>query len=280
MKLLKTVCLFILLMPFIFSCEASNKLVWENVFFEINTVKSTRTEFIHGENICFKFAEVKGFQSNNDNVFPGLSILVLNSKNDTVHFVEDDFCNLTEGIPLKSLNLKACINAVHDPNCEQYTVRIKIWDKLSSKSRDFSMPFTVDPNRLLEIVQHNLTFSDIYLWNQTKGYMIVENQIFDENQNVFIMDGLSGFKIEENKVFPLIEMEVLDSLGGIVIKSENILGKLANVGVEPEILRQKIPLALSFDHVEFSNPCLLKVKITDLRSKENIIEVSGVLNIK
>ncbi len=256
----------------------NNGLSAESIVMEINEEAQITNTFPFGDKIKFIFEDVKGLKEYDKKVFPGISILILENKKDTI-LKKDDLLTDDEGIDIPRLRLSAHFQAIMTNNRNNnYEVHIKIWDKKGDGVLHYRHPFSVIPNKELLINNQNLTFESIYLWNDSKKSIITKN-IHSSDKPIILIDGLSGLTAENNHVFPAIFVEIEDNNGKKLVYEENVMSEVAQTDLDPEALKNgQIPVSLSIKSAEISNPCKLRLKISDLKS-DNYIQVESELEI-
>jgi len=120
----------------------------DEIYIIVNdTIKNTN-EFGQGDELAIGFGDVVGLKKDdNGNVFPGLSLVLIDGKTDTLLEEKDLLASIDEeGTNLSPLELSASI-ALHIPvkTEKDYHVHIKIWDKKGEGTFVYELPFSVAP---------------------------------------------------------------------------------------------------------------------------------------
>jgi len=255
----------------------NNGLSAESIRMEINGDAQITNTFQFGDKIEFIFKDVKGLKEYDKKVFPGISVLILENKKDTI-LKKDDLLT-DEGVDKSKLKLFARFQAAMTNNRNNnYEVHIRIWDKKGDGVLQYQHPFSIIPNKELLINNQNLTFERIYLWNDSTKLLITKN-IHISDKPTILINGLGGLTAENNKVFPAIFVEIEDNNGEKLVYEKNVMSEFVETGLDSEALKNgQIPVSLSLKSVEISNPCKLRLKISDLKS-ENYIQAESELEI-
>lgn len=248
---------------------------------KVNEKTQKRNTFVDGEKVNFVFENVSGLKKINGKVYPGMSMVIVSNKMDTVVNEKDMFADLVSGTDLSPLQLQAHFR-VNFPfeNKERYKVYIKIWDKKDKGTFEYEIPFTIERNSLLNIVQNDLDYSEIYLWDETKKEVIVDGEMNIDHAFIFIMEGLDGLEVIDERVYPAFSIEIVDKNGYQILSNAEILEQYRKDGIEHKgFVTRQLPVTITFKPGEIANPCTLKASFTDLKSDRRL-DVSGKLNIR
>lgn len=249
-----------------------NGLSCSDISIQVNEKDDNRNEYIYGEKVNFTFNDIKGFNKINGKVFPGLSLVIIDNKKDTVMSFLDLLEEYNDGTKLSPLLLRAhFIGVLPYENREKYTVHIKIWDKKGKGTFSYEMPFTVKKNKLLKIGAKGLKYSTIYLWNNTTKLVVTDKYIDLKNEYNLIIEGISGLENIENMVYPVLPIEIRDRNGKEILSNSNILEEYRMSGVDTtELLEGQIPVTITFTPGTVNNPCRLKASVFDQNSNKRI----------
>lgn len=241
---------------------------------QINGEAENRNHFTYGEKAEFIFNNIKGLRKENGKAFPGLSLFIVKNEKDTVQNLSnpDLFADMTNGTDLSPLQLRAHFSAILPyQNEEQYKVYIKIWDKKGDGTYTYEMPFSISTNELLNVTESSgIGYSDILLWNKTEGRSVTNGRLSIKQSYSFVLKGINGLTVIEEKAFPALSMEITDARGNEIISSQNVLEAYSESGVDYTILQEELPISITFTEGEIHNPCKFKARFYDLKSDKSI----------
>lgn len=247
----------------------------------VNGEPSAVNSFEYGSMVEFSFNNVTGLREVNGRVYPGTSLEVKDGNDSTWYQVDDLFADLN-GTDLKPLQIHANFK-VQLPylNEEQYTVELKIWDRNSSKSMTFSMPFVVRENELLSVETNELDYTCVFFWDETAQEMVFNNTLDMTHEYVLVTEGVDGLDISDEKVFPGISLHLTDKNGNEILSDDNLVREKSETGIAPiELKDNQVPVILTFTPGRMANPCHLTTEIYDLKNFEKriTIEANLILN--
>lgn len=244
----------------------------DDVTIQVNSKIENRNTFIYGEKVNFIFNDVQGLTMENGKVYAGLSMNIVKNQKDTILSHPDLLDNLQEGIDQFPLQLQAhFIAALPFQDLEEYKVFIHVWDKKGDSTFSYEMPFTVEENTLLQINSNGLEYSNMYLWDQTEKLVVTSKNVKSKNQLILLLEGLTGFEKIDDKVHPILSVDVTDNQGNKIISEANILKEYEDRGINAEEFTQKqLPVVLRFAPDQASVPCTLTVTLRDKNSGKKI----------
>lgn len=253
----------------------------DNLAIEVNGEIGNRNTFIYGEKVNFIFNNVNGLTKENGKVYAGLSMNVVKNKKDTVLSHHDLLNNIKDGIDQFPLQLQAhFIAALPFKNQEEYKVFIKVWDKKGDGTFSYEMPFTVEENKLLQINANGLQYSNMYLWDQTEKLVVSTKNIKSKNQIILLFEGLTGFEKIDNKVHPILSIDVTDNQGNKIISEANILKEYEDMGIDAEeFTKKQLPVVLKFAHEQTNILCTLTATLRDKNSDKKI-DIKAALELE
>ena len=253
----------------------------DKVSIRINGELENRNEFIFGEKIDFIFSDVFGFEQDSGKAFPGLSMYIIKNEKDTVLAEPNLLQDVTEGTDLSPLELRGSVIArLPFENKEKYKLYLKIWDKKGDGIYTYELPFTIKENEVLNIESDGLTYSKIYLWNETKQHAVVNNKINKEDVFIVIIDSPNGFKVIDEKVFPIFSIRLRDEKEHVILYNENLLSDYEERGINQLSLSEtQLSSTISFTGDVFYNPCKLEVLLKD-KNSNNKISISANLELE
>ena len=235
---------------------------------------STSNIFTFGNVVKFEFNNVTGLKKINNLTFPGMSMNITNTANDsTIYFVDDLLLKIDDGTDLSPLLLDAEFktNLPHLNN-EKYNIEIKIWDKKGPGKMTFNLPFEVKAGDLLSIESNHLKYSNIYFWDDTDQKVVLDKNVNIRHKFILISEGLEGFDTVDEMAYPGISLLLVDKNGNEIIASENLLDADSENGINHLKLRDnQTPVTLSFTQGNAANPYHLATKIFDLKNPDKYI---------
>lgn len=279
--------LILLFTPFLFSsCDVSmNKdfitgmttngagISVKDVYLEINDKKVKRTEYQYGEKVLIRCNGIDGFERKNGNAIVGLSVKIINSKTKEIVESNDDlFKGKVEGFQEPSLLITTNFNAVFPyQNDESYTIMVHIWDKEGKGTFDIEMPFTIIENKSFNVKPDGINYSAIYLWEEKKSRVITDNKISLSEGVKLFFDGIDGLEVVDGLAYPGLSIELIDQKGIEIIKDSNLLLKNSEDGIDPALLKEQLPVSLTFGQSKVSNPAKLKIVYFDMNSDRKLV---------
>lgn len=251
----------------------------DKVIIEVNGTNDNRNEFTFGEKVNLVFENVRGFTKSDGKVFPGISMAVVKNQKDTLHVSADLLKDFDDGTELSPLKLNANFAAAFPSKSgDTFKVYVKIYDKKGKGTFNYELPFTVKQNDLLKINNNGLTYSNIYLWDETIKKPVLDKNIDANHLFILILDGVEGLQSVNEKVYPVFSVEITDSKGGKIISSENLLRNYEKEGIDAKNLKEQVIAKISFTKGMFNNPCKLTAKLKDNNStKEILIETELII---
>lgn len=244
----------------------------DEVLIELNHQLENRNEFIYGEKVNFIFENVRGFSKEDGKVYPGLSMCIVKNEKDTVLNNPDLFADMGEGTDLSPLQLQAnFFSSLPYENDEAYKIFIQIWDKKGDGTFSYEMPFSIEENDLLTIDNSGLSYSEIYLWDETNKLVLVNENIQSKNELILLFEDVDGFEIVNDTIYPVLSVKLFDKEGTVVLENENILREYQETGVLYEDFKgSQIPVTMTFSPGNIINPYTLNANLTDAKSDRKI----------
>jgi len=251
----------------------------DDVVIEVNGKAERRNEFVFGEKINLIFNDVRGLNYLEGLTYPGLSMHIVKNEKDTVFAAPNLLEDLDDGTDHSHLQLQAnFVTALPYKKNEKYIVFINIWDKKGDGEFRYELPFKVIGNELLTISNSEIEYSNIYLWNETQKIPVFSKTVNSEHEFILILDGVEGLAKQNEKVFPIFSIDIVDNNGNDILSSANILSDFETDGVDPVDLKQQLTAKIRFPKGEIHNPCRLIAKLKDKNSTKEI-SISTTLEI-
>jgi hypothetical protein len=244
----------------------------DDVVIKINGKVDTRTKFVYGEKVEFQFPNIAGLTKENGKFFPAMSMSIIKNGKDTVYNQQELLTEIENGTDLSPLTVQSEFFATLPfENNETYKALIKIKDKKGKGTFEYELPFTVQKNNLISVKPTNLTYSKIYLWDETDKIIMANKNINTDHLYVLIFEGVDGFVKTNTICYPALSTDIIDSKGNPILSKANVFESYKDSGVSYEKIKdQKITVELKFGSGVINNPCKFKASLTDLKSNNRI----------
>ncbi|WP_420575103.1 hypothetical protein [Kordia sp.] len=251
----------------------------DEITIEVNGKTDNRNEFVFGEKVNLVFNNVSGLTNSNGKTFPQLSMHIVKNGKDTIFSNPNLLKSLNNGTELSPLQLQANFRtALPNHNNEKYKVLVEITDKKGNGTFNYELPFIIKKNDLLEINSNGIEYSTIYLWNETLKQPVFDSNVSSEHLFILILNDIEGLEITNQKVFPILSLDLTDNNGNKILSNPNLLGAYEEIGVNPKNLKSQVTAKLTFTKGTINNPCKLTAKLKDKNSSKEI-NISTELNI-
>ena len=184
--------------------------------------------------------DIEGLTESNGKRYPGMSLTVMNTEKDTLFFLEDMYADLngTNKFPLTMFAKLIAANPIHSNT--PLLGKIHVWDKKGTGTMDLDFSFTTKPNATIQAKAKKLTYKELYLFS-TKENKVIPRKTFPIDDNVmFIIEGLEGFKVENDRIYPALQIQVKNENNQVVLDEENLFKGYAADGVDPADLKERI----------------------------------------
>ncbi len=239
----------------------------EDIFVTVNGTKKSGNTFIYGEILKIEFINVTGLKNIEGDVFPEMTMTVINTSSGDTVLKTDDLISKPEGYSLSPLTLYANLTVASPINSKkEYKAAVKISDKKGDGALVAEFPFKVVPNNKIIIEANDVTSDEIYLYSEESDKAITDNRIsFDDNIHI-IIEGLKGFKESDGMVFPGLSIMATDSKGNKIIENDDLFAKYAESGVESAALAKRVSAHFNIPETEFNNPLHCEMTVWDRNS--------------
>jgi hypothetical protein len=247
--------------------SSGSGLTCEDVYLTVNNERTSRNTFSYGDMIYLVFSDLKGFTTENGNVFPVMEIVVIDLTGDTALYAGDLYSEYTEGIKYSPLELTADVTvATPIKSGGEYVLNVTIRDRKGSGSFNSKLMFTVEGNGNIKTEPFNVTYNEVYLYSQGNNKVINDGRIgFDDN--VYIMaEGMNGFKVENGKVFPGLGLKGTDSEGNVIIDYPDLFTEYGNTGVDVSDFSARVSANFKITGNSFKNPLHCEMLLWDKKS--------------
>lgn len=251
----------------------------EDVIIQVNGETESRNEFVYGENVEFIFSDIYGFQKEDGKDFPGLSMYIVHNEKDTVLAETDLFADLTEGVDFSPLQLTAkFIAKLSFDKEDKYITFIKVWDKKGTGTFSYEFPFVVKENTVLTVKPSELNADNIYLWNETKKQMMVNNTINKNETIILLVEKPTGLKEIDGRVYPQFSIHITDENDTEIVANDNVLAQYEANGIDAKDVPE-LQLSATFKFDGTVNPVKLHSVILD-KTTGNKINISTTLEVE
>lgn len=252
-------------------------LICKDIYLSNDDGKINTNSFIYGDQIAINFNNIKGFKKENGNTFPGLRLLILDKKKDTIMFNPDLYSDNTNGFDLSPLLLFSKVmvaNPIHSDN--SYKAYVHVWDKKGKGTLDTSLEFKVIPDPKIATQTNGVSFDEIYLYSQKKGSSIINNLVPTNEDIYLVIQGLQGFVKENGKSSVGVRIEVTDADGNIILKEEDLT---KDAPLDASELEEVIAPSFIITKGKVQNPIVFSVRIWDKKS-DHEIKANVKLNVE
>ncbi|NNC71126.1 MAG: hypothetical protein HKN90_09925 [Flavobacteriaceae bacterium] len=247
------------------------------VFLSDETNKIERTTFTYGERFYLNFDNITGFIKKNDYVFPGMRLTITDKAGDTLLFKNDMYEKNTSGFNLSPLLLRAnIITGAPIHSKKEYNANVYIWDKIGKGTYNAKMKFKVIANDKLSIINEGVSYDELYLFSLEENAAIIDGEIKFDQTIYCMIEGLNGFKVENQKVAIGLKMIITDANGMVILNEEDLVGDMVINSLE---LTKQLAPKFTISPSNIKNPLTCEIMVWDKRSS-NKLSISTRLNIK
>ena len=248
-----------------------NNITCDNIYLTIDNKNETRNTFYYGEVFIINYENIEGFVKVNGNDFPGMSITVLNSNNDTILYEPDLYKEYsTEGINFNPLIIQAMLTAAYPMHTgNKYTMLIHIWDKKGVGTYDSKFEFTLKENEKIKTEAINdAKYDEIYLYSYNTEKVITDNKIPFNNTVYIVYEGLSGFKDIDGRINFGLSLVATDNNGKIILNYPDLY---ENKDATIEEFNKLIAPYFEFTGDKANNPISCTATLWDKNSDSKIV---------
>lgn len=233
--------------------------------------------FIYGQEIFINFNNINGFIKENNFVFPGLKLLILSSKKDTVLYSDDLYAENTDGFNLNPLKLTANITLASPMHSEdKYVAYLLVWDKKGTGTYKVEFQFNIVHNPKITIKAKGVEYKEVYLFDNEMNKAIT-NHFIQINQKVFILfEGMQGFVVQDDSIACGISLKVADKNNNVILDEADLM-KNEKMSIQ-EFNTQVAPYFLVTDSM-VENPLKCYCLIWDKKSNKSI-SAEFMVNVK
>ena len=230
--------------------------------------KISGSTFTYGGKFHLNFNNIKGFEKENGNVYPGMMISVMNSDGDTLMHQDDAYGDQKDGFSISPLLLRTAFTAAKPIISDgEYKLAVFIWDKKGKGTFTAKLKFKVKPNEHIKLDARNASAEEIYLFSQDEKMTITGNEVNLNETFYFLIEGLQGFHEEDGNVFPGLSMMATDANNKIVVNEKDLYGDTA---VNAAQFKSQVAPNFIFTGGQIKNPIKCKVEVWDKKSRSMI----------
>lgn len=266
--------LFLLIICIVISCNTNTTekagINVEKTIISTNNKPVIKKEFTYGEMINLSFNNVTGLTKFEDKVYPKATIYLLNEKKDTIEITNYEFGEkLMTDKPLDlNIDLLAVLTDATNKKCE---LKIKIEDDRGEAAYNYSMPFSIVPNKNFFVKADGISYMNIYLYDESKRSVITDNVANSKEGFSIIYEGLEGFKLDNiNFIYPAASVKIVDASGAVLLEEKNLLKDYEELGYKNADAYSSLPLKIKLDKASAENPVKLTVELYDLKSSNKL----------
>ena len=243
-------------------------LTCNNIYLSNSSGKINTNNLVYGDKVSINFNNIKGFKKEKGNAFPGLSLLILNKKKDTMIFNPDLNVDNVDGYDMSPLLLYSWVTLANPmlPN-EDYKAYIHIWDKKGTGTLDASLKFNVIPDPKIHLENKGLSYNELYLYSEKKDAAIISDAISLNEEIYWVLKGLKGFDKIDEKVLIGVSMKIEDVNGNIVLNEADLIG---STPIDASQLEMSLTPHFIITKGDSDIPINCSIRIWDKRSNREI----------
>lgn len=249
-----------------------DKLTCDDVYLSVNNSRTTRNTFIYGETFFMNFSDIKGFTGENNKVFPGMILSVLNTNGDTIMKTDDLMSKYPDGMSFSPLSLTADLTvAAPIQSKREYSAVVNIWDRKGDGRFTAEFDFKVVENDKITIETSSVSYGEVYVFSQGNDRVITDNKIKFNDNIYFIIEGLKGFKENDNNVFPGLRLKATDSANNVIVQNDDLFTDYNDSGLAASDLAERVSAHFNVPSTpQFNNPMHCELTLWDKKSDARI----------
>jgi hypothetical protein len=248
-------------------------LTCEEINLTVNGERSFSNSFDYGEKASFVFNDVRGFSRENGKSFPLMQIIVTSLNGDTMLFADDLYSEYTDGMDFSPLQLTADLTvATPIKSGNEYQLKIVIKDRKGPGTYISKLKFSVRRNDKIKAEPSNVSYDEIYIFSVGKdiGKVINDGKIRFGDAIFIMMEGLKGFKEENDIVFPGLSLKGTDSGGSAIFTYEDLFSDFTTTGISVSDFTARISAHFVLSEVKLNNPMHLDLVLWDKKSEAKL----------
>jgi hypothetical protein len=257
-----------------------NNLSCDDVYITVNKEKSIRSTFVYGEIFYLNYNDIKGFTRVNGNAYPGLEIFIVSQAGDTVLRSDDLYSKYQDGMNYTPLLLSTDITIASPISSNSgYTMHVKIWDKKGNGTFTSKFDFNVIENEKIAIEPTGVSYNEVYLFSEGDNKVITDSKgKFNDNIHL-IIEGLTGFREENNLLFPGLSLKVTDSEKKSVLDYQDLFLDYSTKGVAVSDFITRVSSHFKVSGTKVNNPLSCEMIIWDKKS-DSRIKINTKINLE
>ncbi len=183
----------------------------------------SNTSFIYGQEVFINFTNVSGFVKEDGYYFPGMKLMIVSSSKDTVLYYDDlyeQYDDLESSMQTLMANITMA-KPIHSG--ENYTAYLFLWDKKGKGTFKAEFKFSVISNPSIKVKTNNVKIEEVYFYDAETNKVLIDK--IEPGKNVYVqIEGLKGFTVKDDYVYPGISLKVTDSKGNILLDESDLTG--------------------------------------------------------
>ena len=248
-----------------------NGISVENCYITIGDGKISRKTFLFGEKFFLNFNNVEGLKKEEEKVFPGMKIFVVNNSGDTVMRSEDLYTEYDNaGISLSPLLLVANLSiGAPMKSGNEYTLKVSIWDKKGSGTFSADFKFTIESNNLITVNKNKVNCNEVYLFSKENKKVIKES--FKSDETVYMLfEGVTGFSETNGMIFPGLSLKVADGNGQTLLEKDDLFEENSDKGFSVTDLKELVSANFNLSNKNYKGIVIFEVTLWDKKSDAKI----------
>lgn len=236
-----------------------NGLSADEVYISNGNQTVTDNTFVYGDQIFINFENVDGFVIENGNIYPEMQVVVVSKAGDTVL----QNTNLLGGKAIEgiSANLKGNVTlAAPIYSGDTYTVNYTITDTKGVGTFSSELELKLERDAKIKLNQSGLSLKEAYIFNQDNRTVITNGQIGFDNNILLDLQGLSGYKMLNERASLGMLVKVTDAKGKIILDLPDLL---ENRELTEAQIQTGLGSTIIINRGLLANPITWEVKVWD-----------------
>ena len=221
-------------------------------------------KFIYAETPKLIFGGIKGFETLNGTVFPGMRMKVRDLANGKVILAaEDVYAQNHEGFNMPNLQLVSHFTTAYPIQSEGlYQLDVEIWDKRGLGRLEAQLVFQVLKDPLIEWqAQGGISAKEIYFYSQERNLVVLNGRMQRFEHFYLFLGDLQGFETDEQGLAHAgVGVYLEDRNGRVVLDIPDLIGDQA---FAPEELSNRLSPCICLEGPDIQSPVTWQVKVWD-----------------
>ena len=254
-----------------------NGLFCDGVELSVDDKPYRQNNFIIGQEIDFKFVNLKRKDNSRQRMNLKVSFFVLKDGIDTVKSYSFPIDNQKEMSKNELLNHSVYFNNIMPISDSLDHKLFVLFEEQGTKNwLSYKLPFKTLPNKYQKIVQNGLYCDYTYLFDRDLNFVLTKSH-YDGNGSLwFVIGGLNGLEEGEGVVFPSLEILVMDVNNNILYENNDHFEKMSK-GVSKEELRKPFGVELKLKTFPKGGRLKIVANLKDNKSNKSLIVNSEIL---